>query len=100
MSRIAHYVILACPHCGQKHVRAEFASVSDPIFSHALDALDAERECHGCLKTVKLGEFQRIEKVSVKERFECYPPLAEDIPSFLRKKGVSMDTSKQLPELF
>ena len=100
MSRIAHYVILACPHCGQKHVRAEFASVSDPIFSHALDALDAERECHGCLKTVKLGEFQRIEKVSVKERFKRYPPMAEDLPSYLQGETLLENASKHLPELF
>jgi hypothetical protein len=37
MSKIAHYVILACPHCGKRHIRAEFASVSDPAFMYALD---------------------------------------------------------------
>ena len=52
MSRIAHYVILACPPCAQKHVRAEFASVSDPVFSHALDPPSRERVCRGCGKSV------------------------------------------------
>ena len=100
MSRIAHYVILACPHCGQRHVRAEFASVSDPIFSHALDPPSRERVCRGCGLSVKLGEFQRVEKVSVKERFERYPPMAQDLPSFLQTEVMPEDPSKHLPELF
>ena len=100
MSRIAHYVILACPHCGQRHVRAEFASVSDPIFSQALDPPSSERVCRGCGQRVKLGEFQRVEKVSVKERFERYPPMAQDPPSFLKGEALSEDPDKHLPELF
>ena len=99
MSRIAHYVILACPHCVQKHVRAEFASVSDPVLSHALDGLDAERECHGCDKVVKLGEFHRVEKLSVKERFERYPPMAQEIPSFLKPHRPKQRSGAHLPEL-
>ncbi len=99
MSRIAHYVILACPHCGQKHVRAEFASVSDPVLSHALDPPNRERVCRGCGKSVKLGEFHRVEKVSVKERFVRYPPMAQDLPSFLRS-GDQPNESNHLPELF
>jgi PHP family Zn ribbon phosphoesterase len=100
MSRIAHYVMLACPHCAQKHVRAEFASVSDPVFSHALDPPSRERVCRGCGKSVKLGEFHRVEKLSVKERFDRYPPMAQDLHSFLRSEVISEDPSEQLPELF
>ena len=100
MSRIAHYVILACPHCGQKHVRAEFASVSDPVLSHALDPPNRERVCRCCGKSVKVGEFHRIEKVSVKERFGRYPPMAQDLPSFLKGEALSEDPDKHLPELF
>jgi hypothetical protein len=100
MSRIAYYVILACPHCGQKHVRAEFASVSDPVFSQALDPPSRERVCRGCGKSVKLGEFHRIEKVSVKERFKRYPPMAEDLPSYLQGETLLENASKHLPELF
>ena len=100
MSRIAHYVILACPHCGQRHVRAEFASVSDPGLSHALDPPSRERICRGCGKSVKLGEFHRVEKVSVKERFGRYPPMAQDLPSFLKGEALSEDPDKHLPKLF
>ena len=100
MSRIAHYVILACPYCGQRHVRAEFASVSDPVLSHALDPPNRERICRCCGKSVKLGEFHRVEKVSLKERFDRYPPMAQDLPSFLKSEVISEDSSEHLPELF
>ena len=100
MPRIAHYVILACPHCGQKHVRAEFASVSDPVLSHALDPPNRERLCRGCGKSVKLGEFHRVEKVSVKERFDRYPPMAQDLPPFLQTEVMPEDPSKHPPALF
>jgi len=99
MSRIAHYVILACPHCGQKHVRAEFASVSDPMLSHALDQPSRERVCRGCGLRAKLGEFHQVEKVSVKERFERYPPLAQDVPSFLKPSSPTQISTAHLPEL-
>jgi hypothetical protein len=49
---------------------------------------------------VKLGEFQRVEKVSVKERFERYPPMAQDLPPFLQTEVMPEDPSKHLPELF
>jgi hypothetical protein len=100
MSRIAHYVILGCPHCGQKHVRAEFASVSDPMLSHALDQPSRERVCRGCGLSAKLGEFHQVEKVSVKDRFARYPPKPQDVPLFLRRKEVSIDPCEHLPELF
>ena len=92
--------MLACPRCGQNHVRSEFASVSDPVFSQALDPPSRERICRGCGKSVKLGEFHRVEKVSVKERFGRYPPMAQDLPSFLKGEALSEDPDKHLPELF
>jgi hypothetical protein len=100
MSKIAHYVILACPHCGKRHVRAEFASVSAPAFVHALDPPHIHRVCRGCGVSVKLGDFHRVEKVSVKERFERYPPSAQDLPSFLRSEVFIYDDESSLPELF
>ena len=92
--------MLACPHCAQKHIRGEFASVSDPALSHALDPPIRERVCRGCVKSVKLGEFHRVEKVSVKERFDRYPPMSQDLPSFLQTEVMPEDPSKHLPELF
>ena len=92
--------MLACPHCGQNHVRSEFASVSDPVFSQALDTPSRERVYRGCGKNVKVGEFHRVEKVSVKERFDRYPPMAQDLPSFLQTEVMPEDPSKHLPELF
>ena len=56
--------------------------MSDPAFSHALDPPSRERVCRGCGQRAKLGEFHRVEQVSVKERFERDPPMAQDIPSF------------------
>jgi len=99
MSRIAHYVILACPHCGQRHVRAEFASVSDPAFSHALDPPSRERVCWGCGQRAKLGGFHQVEKLSVKERFQRYPPMVEDIPNFLKPHNPKQRLAAHLPEL-
>jgi hypothetical protein len=49
---------------------------------------------------VRLGEFHRVEQVSVKERFERYPPMAQDPPSFLKDEALSEDPDKHLPELF
>jgi len=43
MSKIARYVILACPYCAQKHFRAEYVSASDPAFLYALDPLSRLR---------------------------------------------------------
>ena len=90
MSRIAHYVMLACPHCAQKHVRAEFASVSDPVFSHALDPPSRERVCRGCGKSVKLDEFHRVEKLST--------PRINDVVR--GRRGVSADTAMRLARYF
>ena len=92
--------MLACPHCAQKHIRAEFASVSDPVLSHALDPPNRERVCRGCGKSVKIGEFHRVEKVSVKERFDRYPPMVQDLPSFLQTEVMPEDSSKHPPALF
>jgi len=49
---------------------------------------------------VQLGEFHRVEQVSVKERFERYPPMAQDLPSFLKVEALSEDPEKHLLELF
>jgi hypothetical protein len=74
--------------------------VSDPVLSHALDPPTRERVCRGCGKNVKLGEFHRVEKVSVKERFDRYPPMVQDLPSFLQTEVMPEDPSTHLPELF
>jgi len=100
MSKIAHYVILACPHCGKRHIRAEFASVSDPAFTRALDPPHIHRVCRGCGTSVKLGDFHCVEKVSVNERFERYPPMEQDSPSYLRSEVFIYDDDSSLPELF
>ena len=52
------------------------------------------------LLDVKHGEFHQVEEVSVKERFERYPPMAQDLPSFLQTEVMPEDPSKHLPELF
>ena len=66
MSKIAHYVILACPHCGKRHVRAEFASVSDPAFMRALDPPHINRLCQGCVARPPLEP---------RFAYQCKPPF-------------------------
>lgn len=102
MTKIAHYVILVCPKCTQRHVRAEFASISDPIFARAFDPPEATRICKGCSLPIALGDFERLEIVSVKDRFRRFPPRPEELPPFLKSDASPKDTEVEahLPELF